>query len=122
MARNRFAHILQFIRFDDKSTLDQRRANDKFAAIRDVWVWFVEDWKRLFEAFEDITIDEQLVAFRGRYPMRQYMKSKPAKYGIKIWAAADVKASYMYNLQVYTGKLPGNAPEKNLGHRVVLTT
>ena len=27
--------------------------------------------------------------------------------------------SYLYNLQVYTGKFPGNAPEKNLGHRVV---
>jgi hypothetical protein len=51
--------------------------------------------------------------------MRQYMKSKPAKYGIKVWAAADVKMSYLYNLQVYTGKLPGNAPEKNLGHHVV---
>jgi hypothetical protein len=48
--------------------------------------------------------------------MRQYMKSKPAKYGIKVWEAADVKTSYLYNLKVYTGKLPRNAPEKNLGH------
>jgi len=37
MARNRFAHILQFIRFDDKSTRVQRKANDKLAAIREVW-------------------------------------------------------------------------------------
>lgn len=51
--------------------------------------------------------------------MRQYMKSKPARYGIKVWAAADVKTTYLYNLQVYTGKLPGSAPEKNQGHRVV---
>ncbi|KAG8232837.1 hypothetical protein J437_LFUL010945 [Ladona fulva] len=28
-----------------------RRANDKLAAIRDVWVWFEENCKRLFEAF-----------------------------------------------------------------------
>ena len=66
-----------------------------------------------------MTVDEQLVAFRGKCSMRQYMKSKPAKYGIKVWAAADVKTSYLYNLQVYTGKLPGNAPEINLGHCVV---
>ncbi|KAG8233498.1 hypothetical protein J437_LFUL011659 [Ladona fulva] len=74
MARNRLAHILQFIGFDDKSTRDQRRANGKLAAIRDLWVWFVENCKRHFEAFEDITIDEQLGAFCGRCPMRQYMK------------------------------------------------
>jgi hypothetical protein len=30
-----------------------------------------------------------------------------------------VKTSYLYHLQVYTGKLPRNAPEKNLGHRAV---
>jgi hypothetical protein len=38
---------------------------------------------------------------------------------MKFWAAADVKTSYLYNLQVYTGKLSGNAPETNLGHRVL---
>jgi hypothetical protein len=119
MARNRFAHILQFIRFDDKSTRVQRKANDKLAAIREVWDRFAENCKKLFEPFEDMSVDEQLVAFRGKCPMGQYMKSKAAKYGIKVWAAADVKMSYLYNLQVYTGKLPGNAPEKNLGQRIV---
>ncbi|KAG8237439.1 hypothetical protein J437_LFUL016251 [Ladona fulva] len=75
MARNRFEHILQFI------------SNVMFG----FGLW------RLFEAFEDIKIDEQLV--HGRCLMNQYMKSKSAKYGIKIWAAADVKMSYLYNLQ-----------------------
>ena len=51
--------------------------------------------------------------------MRQYMISKPAKYGIKVWAAADVKTSYLYNLQGYTGRFPENASEKNQGRRVV---
>jgi hypothetical protein len=104
MARNRFAHILQFIRFDDKSTRVQRKANDKLAAIGEVWDRFVENCKKLFEPFEDMTVDEQLFAFRGKYPMRQYMKSKPAKYGIKVWAAVDVKTSYLYDFEVYTGK------------------
>lgn len=47
MAQNRFAHTLQFIRFDDKLT-----------AVHDVWDWFLENCKNLFETFEDITIDE----------------------------------------------------------------
>ena len=113
IARNRFAHIFQFIRFDDKSTRAQRKENDKLAAFREIWNAFVENCKKLYEPFEEVTADEQLVAFRGKCPMRQYMKSKPAKYGIKVWAAADVKTSYLYNLQVYTGRLPGSPPEKN---------
>jgi len=48
------------------------------------------------------------------------MLNKPAKYGIKIWAACDAKSSYAWNMQVYTGKLPGGASEKNQGMCVVL--
>jgi hypothetical protein len=118
MARNRFAQILQFIRFDDKSTRVQRKANDKLAAVREIWDQFVENYKKLLEPFEHMTVDEELVAFLGKCPMRQYMKSKPSKYGIKVWAAAEVKTPYLYNLQIYTAKLPENAPEKKLGHRV----
>jgi hypothetical protein len=42
--------------------------------------------------------------FRGRCPFRQYIPSKLAKYRIKIWAACDDASSYVWNLQVYTGK------------------
>ena len=41
--------------------------------------------------------------------MRRYIKSKPAKHGMKRWAAAEVKTFYLYNWQVYIGTLPGNA-------------
>ena len=43
------------------------------------------------------------------------MKSKPAKHGIKVWVAADVKTSYLYNLQVYVGRIPENTPDKDQG-------
>ncbi|KAL6478189.1 hypothetical protein MHYP_G00140240, partial [Metynnis hypsauchen] len=48
------------------------------------------------------------------------MPNKPAKYGIKIWAVCDAKSSYAWNLQVYTGKPPEGAAEKNQGMHVVL--
>lgn len=48
------------------------------------------------------------------------MPKKPAKYGIKIWATCDVKTSYAWKLQVYTGKAAGNPAEVNQGMRVVL--
>ena len=33
---------------------------------------------------ENLTVDEQLLVFRGRYPFRMYIPIKPTKYGIKI--------------------------------------
>nr|XP_046157307.1 piggyBac transposable element-derived protein 4-like [Oncorhynchus gorbuscha]XP_046157308.1 piggyBac transposable element-derived protein 4-like [Oncorhynchus gorbuscha] len=48
------------------------------------------------------------------------MPSKPAKYGIKIWVACDTQCSYAWKMQVYTGKLTSEGPEKNRGMQVVL--
>ncbi|KAK5887853.1 hypothetical protein CesoFtcFv8_016414 [Champsocephalus esox] len=75
----------------------------------------------LYEPGPEVTVDEQLVPFRGRCGFKQYMPSKPAKYGIKSWVACDARSSYAWNMQVSTGKASAGAPpEKNQGMRVVL--
>lgn len=119
MSRNRFQLLTTFLRFDDYSTRVQRRTSDKLAPIREVFDIFVQNCIRAYVPGSHVTIDEQLVSFRGRCPFRVYMKSKPDKYGIKIWAMADSKNSYSMNLQVYLGKI-NKRPEKNQGERVVL--
>ena len=119
MSRTRFQQLSTFIRFDDVNTRIERRQHDKLAAIRDVFTMFVEHCKSSYNPNSHLTVDEQLVSFRGRCPFIVYMKSKPAKYGVKIWALVDVESSYAINLQVYTGK-DGTTPEKNQGQRVVL--
>lgn len=59
------------------------------------------------------------MGFRGRYPFKQYIPSKPAKYGNKIWTLCDSKTSYVLETQIYTGKEAGTKPDKNQGMRVV---
>ncbi|KAL4008381.1 hypothetical protein ACER0C_002233 [Sarotherodon galilaeus] len=120
MSLETFLKISRVIRFDNHETRAGRRERDKLAAIRDVWDKWVEILPLLYNPGPHVTVDERLVPFRGRCPFRQYMPNKPAKYGIKIWAACDAKSSYSWNMQVYTGKLPGGASEKNQGMRVVL--
>lgn len=67
-----------------------------------------------------MTVHEQLVTYRGRCPYKQYIPSKPGKYGIQIWALCDVETNYAWSLQVYTGKDRNCKPEKDQGRRVVL--
>jgi hypothetical protein len=118
MSWKRFKHISRILRFDDKETRTARRAKDKLAPIREVFDAWVTTLSKSFIPYDNVTIDEQLVAFRGRCSFRMYMKSKPAKYGLKLWALCDSATAYVLNLQVYTGKV-GNRPEKNQGERVV---
>ncbi|XP_052337123.1 piggyBac transposable element-derived protein 4-like [Oncorhynchus keta] len=96
-----------------------RHAIDKLAAIREVWEKWVERLPYRYNPGPEVTVDEQLVLFRGRCPFCQYMPSKPAKYGIKIWVACDAQSSYAWKMQVYTGKPTNGGAEKNQGIGVV---
>ncbi|KAL1277133.1 hypothetical protein QQF64_023806 [Cirrhinus molitorella] len=100
------------LRFDDKLTQPARHRHDKLAAFRTIREKWTHCLPMLFNPVQDVCVDEQLVPFRGRCGFRQYIPSKPAKYGIKVWVTCDVKTSYAWKMQIYTGKSPG---EKGFG-------
>ena len=77
---------------------------DKLALIRDIWERWVQLLPLMFNPGPEVTVDELLVPFPRKCPFRQYMPSKPGKYGINIWAACDAKNSYAWNLQIYLRK------------------
>lgn len=103
MSEERFCFLIRCLRFDNLETREERRASDKFAPIRTLWDMFVEKCKDNYQPGRNITVDEQLLAFRGRCGFRQYIANKPAKYGIKIVMACDVNTSYMLNAMPYIG-------------------
>jgi len=74
-----------------------------------MWEKTLED---AFVRFDNVTVDEQLVTYRGRCPFKQYIASKPRKYGIKFWMLSDSKTSYASRLQVYIGRQEAQAREK----------
>lgn len=52
-----------------------------------------------------------LEAFRGRCSFKQYIPSKPNRYGIKIFALSDARTFYTIytfytNMEIYAGKQP----------------
>ena len=104
ISRNRFQNILPVLRFDDAAARQSARSPDKFLPIRNVF----EIWnKSLLDAYvsgPNLTIDKQLVTFRGRCPFRQYMQLKPGKYGIKIWATCDSTSHYVLKMDMNKGR------------------
>ena len=67
-----------------------------------------------------MTIDEQLVQFRGRSASKQYTPSKPAKYGIKMLWLCDLFMPFAIDGIIYLGKQPGAAMQKNLRENIVV--
>ncbi|XP_066978885.1 uncharacterized protein [Macrobrachium rosenbergii] len=51
-----------------------------------------------------VTIDEQLVPFRGKYSFKIYIPNMPAKYGTKDLMMCDADTHFMCNAILYLGK------------------
>ena len=64
------------------------------------------------------TIDEMLLKFRGGCSFRQYMQSKPCRFGIKFWILADAENHHCYNASPNLGE-KGDKIVTNLGATVV---
>ena len=45
-----------------------------------------------------------MIPFKGHLGVKQYMKDKPVKFGIKMWVAADADSAYFVNSEAYVGK------------------
>lgn len=112
--------ITSALRFDDVSSRRQSRSSDKFAPIRALWDYWQQLLPMFYNCHENVTVDEQLVAFRGRCSFRQFMPSKPARYGLKFWLLVDSKSGYVWKIQPYLGKPRNGMPENPQGERVVL--
>ena len=115
---NRFEQILAFLRFDDRKTRQNRKANDKFALFRGVWNVFIANCIRNYVVSGYVTIDEQLIPFRGRCSFRQYMPNKPDKYSLKLFLMCDVSTAYTFNGLPYVGR-KGNERCVGLAEHVV---
>ena len=48
-----------------------------------------------------MSVDERMVRCKHRSGIRQYMKDKPTKWGVKLWVLADSDIGYTVDLNVY---------------------
>lgn len=105
MPKRRFEFLLTVLRFDD-ATLRNEKQNegDPVPHISKIFNKFIENSQNAFSLGTNATIDEMLVAFRGRCKFKIYMPKKPARYVVKIMCLTDARNNYLYNAYIYTGK------------------
>ncbi|XP_039297458.1 piggyBac transposable element-derived protein 4-like [Nilaparvata lugens] len=120
MGVQRFKFLTRNIRFDDINTRTTRIKEDKLAPIRELFEKIVGNFQKNFIPSAEMTLDEQLIAFRGKCSFRQFIPSKPAKYGIKIFALVDVHFPYTFNLEVYCGVQPEGPFKVSNEHKEVV--
>ncbi|KAJ8963472.1 hypothetical protein NQ318_018955 [Aromia moschata] len=72
---------------------------------------------------QNLCIDEQIVPFRGRLSIKQYVKGKPTPWGVKIFLLCG-RSGIAYDFLIYQGSTTPLSPENlksfGLGASVVL--
>ena len=78
-SERRFVFIIRALRFDDPVTRRARLEGDRFAHIRKLWDEVIRNCQINYKPGPHVTVDEQLMPFRGRCVFRMYIPNKPAK-------------------------------------------
>ena len=80
-------------------------------------------FQRFFTPSRALSIDEAMIAYRGRIFFRQYIRGKPTPWGIKAYVLSDSGTGYLYSVVIYYGRETELIDRPDLNHttRVVLT-
>ena len=118
MSRNRFQKILQFLHFADNSNYDATDpGRDKLFKVRDIVEFLVDRFKTVYIPSENTSIVEELLLYQGRLSFKQYIPSKRARFGIKLFSLCE-DSGYLWNSFVYLGKTTINENQHQLERRI----
>jgi len=106
MTRNRFELILSYLHLNDNANClpSDNPAFDRLHKVRPVLTQLNATWKTAYHPDCEISVDESVVAFKGRTNLSVYKPNKPHKWGLNAWALSDARTGYMWNLEMYTGR------------------
>lgn len=122
MSMRRFLKIMRFLHVHDNEKMIPRgnMGYDRLFKIRPLLTHFSHVFRSVFCPHRQLSIDESMIAFKGRSTLKQYMPLKPIKRGFKVWVICCAVTGYMLNFDVYEGKLQGGEREMSLGETVIL--
>jgi len=106
MARDRFMLILKFLHFTDNSA-QGNSANlngDRLRKIKEITQLIRNRCRSVYTPGRDLCVDESLLLFKGRLAFKQFIKTKRARFGIKMFDLCT-KDGILLDVIVYTGDM-----------------
>ena len=100
ITRDRILYLLSILHFHDNS-IEKCKAEK----VEPILKYFNERCKLVVQPEKNLSIDEQMIAYKGTTAptsFRQYMPNKPTKRGFKVWTRCGVSA-FMYEMNLYHG-------------------
>lgn len=112
MSRDRFLAIWSFLHIIDEQdpAIDK---TDRIYKVRPLINSLLTKFRQFYNPGEHLSLDEGMIPCKNRLAIKQFIKDKPIKWGIKAFLLCDSRNGYIYNAEVYTGR--ENLDHPNLG-------
>ena len=98
MSRTRFKALMAMLHVVNPANEDKSHKLRKVES-------FINDFKSrclvLYQPRQNLAIDERMVKSHHRSGIRQYIKDKPTRWGIKLWVLANSSNGYTVDFNVY---------------------
>ena len=106
MSRDRFSLFLRFLHLNDNTQYIPKGqpGHDPLFKVRPFLDPLLSNFKSNYSAHREISIDEQMIGFKGRLHFIQYLPKKPTRWGMKAFVLADSHDGYVLKWKLYTGK------------------
>ncbi|KAM5191663.1 LOW QUALITY PROTEIN: piggyBac transposable element-derived protein 4-like [Mantella aurantiaca] len=98
MTEYRFSLIMKCLHFSNNQEFDETtHPTPKLRKIWEVFQMVVKNFQQTYVPERDISIDESLMAYKGRLSWIQYIASKRARFGIKSYMLCESSTGYIWN-------------------------
>ncbi|XP_068129742.1 piggyBac transposable element-derived protein 4-like [Hyperolius riggenbachi] len=106
MTRGRYEQLMRFLHFNNNANAVKRSdpSFDRLFKLRPLLNHLNQKFPEVYMPGREIVVDESLVPFHGRLAMKQYIPSKRARYGVKLYKLCESGTGYTYSFRVYEGK------------------
>jgi len=102
-SRDRFRQLLSFFRI--VAPEDAAAQRNPLPHVRALATRLNESFAQHYTPVQHLALDEAMVAYKGRSSIKQYIPSKPHKWGYKIWCLSS--DDYLLHFEIYAGKEGG---------------
>ena len=81
------------------------KKTDKIYKNRPIFDLIVANFQQHYVPACELSLDEGIIPTKNSLSIKQYIKDKPIKWGLKTFLLCESKTDYIMNPEVYTGKV-----------------
>ena len=104
MERDRFIALWGFLQLVDQTDKEVDKS-DKIDKVRPMLDRILPLFRHYYSPHQQLSLDKGMIPTKNRLAIKQYIRNKPSRWGIKSFLLCEAKTSYIFDAEIYMGRV-----------------